>query len=447
MICPNPNCKATIPDGSTFCPDCGTPIKDGAAIRAAAREIVSHSEEGFMALIAHNELAHFVDKTPIEYCEEIIAKKASIDKYARNAKRRHEENLSIEKMVEEGIAYYNEGYYDSALQLWHEAAELGNAEALYRIGICQEKGQGVPEDAEAAIKSNRKAAEQGFAEAQNVLGNCYANGKGVEADKNEAAKWYRKAAEQEFDEAQCNLAACYEQGNGVKKDDTEAFRWYRKAAEHGNAKAQNAIGDSYLLGKGVEKDEQEAVKWYRKAAEQDYTEALCNLGKCYKDGKGVPQDGDAALELYRKASEIGSGKASFILGKHYKEEDCFMALKWYDKAEKQGNSLAHEAKETLLNEKAKEVGLGKPLILIAGVNFIVCCFVLGLLFMGVIQFFEDNHWDMIFEDELTNKLFALGILAIVAIITIYLIYSFIAYKRRVKEYKSEHPDDPINEYL
>ena len=44
----------------------------------------------------------------------------------------------------------------------------------------------------------RKAAERGNAEAQYMLGLCYGTGKGVEVDQAEAKKWYRKASEQGF---------------------------------------------------------------------------------------------------------------------------------------------------------------------------------------------------------------------------------------------------------
>ena len=51
----------------------------------------------------------------------------------------------------------------------------------------------------------RKAAEQGNAEAQYRLGLSYYNGEGVPKDYAQAAFWWRKAAEQGEDTAQYNL--------------------------------------------------------------------------------------------------------------------------------------------------------------------------------------------------------------------------------------------------
>jgi TPR repeat protein len=55
---------------------------------------------------------------------------------------------------------------------------------------------GVPEDKVEAVKWFRKAAEQGDSEAQFKLGIAYYYGKGITEDKVETIKWYRKAADQ-----------------------------------------------------------------------------------------------------------------------------------------------------------------------------------------------------------------------------------------------------------
>ena len=47
-----------------------------------------------------------------------------------------------------------------------------------------------------AVNWYRKAAEQGNADAQYMLGVAYMSGDGVVQDEAEAMKWYRKAAEQ-----------------------------------------------------------------------------------------------------------------------------------------------------------------------------------------------------------------------------------------------------------
>ena len=76
-----------------------------------------------------------------------------------------------------------------------------------------------------------QAAEQGDADAQFNLGVSYDNGTGVEQDDSEAARWYRKAAEQGHAGAQFNLALAITNGDGVEQDAAEAERWKRKYEE------------------------------------------------------------------------------------------------------------------------------------------------------------------------------------------------------------------------
>ncbi len=120
-------------------------------------------------------------------------------------------------------------------------------------------------DYATALKLFRELADEGDAGAQAALGDMYMEGKGVKADSAEAARWWRKSADQGFAGAQLNLGACYESGWGVPKDPAEAVRWYRKAADQGDAKAYKYMGDMYARGIGVPKDPKEAQAWYDKA--------------------------------------------------------------------------------------------------------------------------------------------------------------------------------------
>jgi hypothetical protein len=107
----------------------------------------------------------------------------------------------------------------------------------------------------------RVAAEAGDVEAQYNLGVMYDQGLGARQDYGEAAKWYRKSAEQGFPDAQFNLGAMHYSGQGVPKDPSEAARWYARAAQQGFANAQLSLGDLYARGQGVRLDLVNAYKW------------------------------------------------------------------------------------------------------------------------------------------------------------------------------------------
>ncbi|MDR2302146.1 MAG: sel1 repeat family protein, partial [Deltaproteobacteria bacterium] len=109
----------------------------------------------------------------------------------------------------------------------------------------------VGQDDSEKVKRFRKAADQGDPEAQFYLGVAYYNGEGVPQDYAKAAKWYRKAADQGIPKAQLNLGYLYYNGEGVPQDYAEAVKWYRKAADQGIPEAQFNLGVAYGNGKGV----------------------------------------------------------------------------------------------------------------------------------------------------------------------------------------------------
>jgi len=113
-----------------------------------------------------------------------------------------------------------------------------------------------------AVQSFRKAAEDGNADAQFNLGVMYSKGRGVEQDFARAAHWYRKAAEQEDVPAQSMMGFMHLKGQGVPQDYQQALFWYLRAAGHGYAVAQHNLGVMYAKGQGVPQDYQQAVSWY-----------------------------------------------------------------------------------------------------------------------------------------------------------------------------------------
>ena len=245
----------------------------------------------------------------------------------------------IELIMEFANDAENKNQHKEAFGYYKLAAELGNADAQYMLGLLYSNGQGVEQDQREAVKWYRKAAEQGHKSAQFNLGVRYDNGQGVEQDQTEAVNWYRKAAEQGHKSAQFNLGVRYDNGQGVEQDQTEAVNWYRKAAEQGHKSAQFNLGVRYDNGQGVEQDQTEAVNWYRKAVEQGTAEAQFNLGVCYAKGRGVEQDYTEAAKWYRKAAEQGNSMAQrslaycYIKGNGVKQ-DYDEAIRWFVKEAK-----------------------------------------------------------------------------------------------------------------
>ena len=123
-------------------------------------------------------------------------------------------------------------------QLRHDA-DAGNATAQIELAQAYHDGaMNLKKSDEDAVKWFRKAAEQGNLEGQFNLGIAYYHGFGVKKDLTEAVTWFRKAAEQGYGDAQYILAAAYQNGiGGMPKDIVQADLWLGLAEAQGNKDA------------------------------------------------------------------------------------------------------------------------------------------------------------------------------------------------------------------
>jgi len=114
-----------------------------------------------------------------------------------------------------------------------------------------------------------QAAEQGDAEAQFALGMCYVMGDGVIIDEAEAVVWWRKAAEQDLALARYHLGMCYLMGAGVLASVVEAYKWLRLAgvAGYADAGAECAELAAQMTAAQLAEAEARAQQWARPASE------------------------------------------------------------------------------------------------------------------------------------------------------------------------------------
>jgi len=83
--------------------------------------------------------------------------------------------------------------YGTALKIWMSAAESGDPDAQYYVGVLYEKGaEGQPNYAKA-VGWYRQAADRGVRRAAINLGRLYERGLGAEKSESEARKWFAKA--------------------------------------------------------------------------------------------------------------------------------------------------------------------------------------------------------------------------------------------------------------
>ncbi len=246
-----------------------------------------------------------------------------------------------------------------ALGWWKAAADLGDAEAQYTMGILHENGRGVEKSYEKADQLFEKSARKGYADAQYHLATLYRKGQ-VDANQNyeKAMEWYEKAAEQGHAEAQYNLGVMSEHGRGTQNSNEKALMWYGKAAKQGHTHAQYNLGVMYNHGRGVEENSKEAFKWYSVVAKQGVAAAQFNVGLMYYKGHGVEQNYTRAIEWYEKSAKQGRLSSQMNLGIIYHEgagvsQNLTNALYWLRMAAAQGNKTAKEKVDIVLAEYKK----------------------------------------------------------------------------------------------
>ncbi|MFT5525711.1 MAG: hypothetical protein ACI9HK_003681 [Pirellulaceae bacterium] len=158
---------------------------------------------------------------------------------------------------------------------------------------------------DADIETLQAAADEGQVEAQFWLGMNYRDGEEVEQDHQEAFRWFSVSANQNYPPAQLFVGHCYLSGDGVEADAKMAVEFYGRAADADFPLAMGLLGRCYMMGEGVEKNEQIAIRWYTRAAEAGVTGCQAELGECYELGIGVEANLEQALHWYNRALESG----------------------------------------------------------------------------------------------------------------------------------------------
>jgi TPR repeat protein len=226
------------------------------------------------------------------------------------------------------------------LQKW---VKKKKAWAQGHLGNCYRHGTlGVKKDAKRAIVLYELAAEQGDTNAQFELGVMYNTGEGVDKNEIRASEFYKLAADQGHHDAQFSLGIMYEHGRGVDKDEKRAVEVYTLAADQGHISAQYNLGLMYAQGRGVEPDEKRAVEFFSLASEQGCVRAQYSLGVMYAGGRGVHQSYTKARELWTKAATQGHERSINAIKKVNKDlKRTKHALNLCTLAAEQGDVGAH----------------------------------------------------------------------------------------------------------
>lgn len=272
----------------------------------------------------------------------------------------------------------NEALFPQGLKYLEEAAEKGDAEALFFLGYCCSWGDG------SVGFNDKKAYEYYLTGAQAGSVRCvlgavragqyddrmkhasrYSLGESFElvteaAKRGDAFSAYQ-IAEAFFCEDVYEILPKSERWAG------HCFQWYEKAGEGGIVKAMRRAGSFCFSGTYTLKNEERGIYWAEKAAAsgdawgllhmglytvgcQDFEAAFayfyaacCQgdetspfyLGELYMNGLGIEQDFSQAAACFEEAARHENREAPLRLGQLYSEEtfqDNEKAYYWYSRA-------------------------------------------------------------------------------------------------------------------
>ena len=190
---------------------------------------------------------------------------------------RDDDERKADLAFEMGMAYKNGDGVDQdpemAIAFFKIAAELGHMLAQMAVGSYYY----ALNDCYEAIKWIGMAAELGNAEALFNMGIFYLEGMGCDQDMEKCANYLHRAARRRHPEAQFAYADLLSNGWGIEQDEKRAMKWYLDAAENGHVEAMYRLGEIYAEGRIVPEDLAAAAKWYNAACEKGHRAAAQKL--------------------------------------------------------------------------------------------------------------------------------------------------------------------------
>jgi len=140
---------------------------------------------------------------------------------------------------------------EEAVKRLNKRVDVGDARAIYNQGYYYREGKyGFPQDYGKALERWHRAAELGEAEAYTSIGALYSNGDGVQVDKKKAMHYYELAAIKGDAYARYNLGLGEEDMGNMDR----ALKHYMIAVRGGESKSLNQIQRMYSNGNATKDD-------------------------------------------------------------------------------------------------------------------------------------------------------------------------------------------------
>lgn len=236
----------------------------------------------------------------------------------------------------------NDDTSESVMYWLKKAAELGEKQALFNLGISYRRGD---IDGTANVeKSNelfRQSAEFGYLPAYTRMAQLYYNGEGVEKNNIIAKYWamleYTNMSEQENQNSILNVL--YEESDATEDKKLNINKIIEDAAKAGERDALN----DWASGLCRTGKKEESIKIWKQAAKMGHPLAMCNLGLQLWDDE--VKDYAKAKDFFEESASLGFEGACYCLAVMYYqglgvEKDIKKAWSYLERSLNFGNNDA-----------------------------------------------------------------------------------------------------------
>ncbi|MNS09476.1 Beta-lactamase HcpA precursor [compost metagenome] len=204
------------------------------------------------------------------------------------------------------------GDFDTAIELYSKAAEMGNKDAMNNLGYLYEFEE-VYKDEALAVQWYKKGADACSADAMNNLAECYKKGTGIDIDYTKAKYWYNLAINNGSTQALKNLAYYYYYDVNNEYDAEKTLDLWLRVYTAGDKEAVTPLGYTYEQ-KG---DFNNAFRYYLEDANNGYGYATKRVGEFYALGLGCKENVHKAIDYYNKALSLDDSESHLLLARLY----------------------------------------------------------------------------------------------------------------------------------
>ena len=239
-----------------------------------------------------------------------------------------------------GSMKHNDDHSDDVMYWLNKAAEQGERQALYNLGISYHRG-----DINGEIniaKSNelfRQSAEAGYSAAYSRMALIYFNGEGVEKNLKIAKYWaWLDFANLPEDSRENSILVQLIEPGDVNEDNQILFKKIiEEAADAGERDAM----DNWASGLNNTGEKEKALALWQKAADLKHPNGMCNVARqCWTE---KVKDYERARVLFEEASKSGNEHAFYGLAVIYYQglgvdRDVKKAWEYLEKAINKGDT-------------------------------------------------------------------------------------------------------------